>query len=81
MVVRGTGGALQTRVRVEEEIELGGVCNVAVDDAAGPNVATAILLTGVACEEADMMALLDDDEGDSLDVECFVSKGKEKLKM
>lgn len=64
--MRGSTGALDARMRAQVKVELGRVCDADVDGRARGNVATlADLLLVVGAEEARVMALLHDDEGNA----------------
>jgi hypothetical protein len=66
VVMGRTRGSLQTSVRIQEEVELRRMGNVAVHNTARADVATAVLLAWVVGKESNMMALLNNDKGDGL---------------
>ena len=72
MVVTWSTGALNTGVRAQVKVELGGVCDADVDGGAGRDVARlARLLLLVGAEQAGVVALLHHDERDAGLVVCL----------
>ena len=62
----GSGGALDTLVRAQVEVKLGGVGDANVHGGPGRDVAAlAALLLLVGAEESRVVTLLDHDEGDA----------------
>ena len=66
MVVSGSGGALDTLVRAQVEVKLGGVGDAHVHGGPGRDVAAlAALLLLVGAEKPRVVTLLHHDEGDA----------------
>ena len=70
-VMARAGGTKQASMRLQVEVELGGMYDVRVDDCAGRTVAAPVSIVRVLWEHADMMALSNNDDrekGCGLDV-------------